>query len=206
MLSGVAGWPAFAAARDRSIRRLRGRVLEIGAGSGANFTPLDPGVEWVGLEPSARLRARLAETARRHGYPTPPLAATGEDIPLPDASVDAVLATTVLCSVRDPARVLREAARVLVPGGRLVLAEHVAAPEGTGVRRLQQIARPWTRLLDHGCDPTRDTEGAVRCSPLHVESVELFHIQVIARFQVPFLLIDATKPIRTRPHSKGGLP
>lgn len=120
------GWATFAAARDRTIRGLRGRVLEIGAGYGANFAHLGPGVEWVGLEPSARRRDTLAGNARRHGHRTPPVAASAEDIPLPDASMDAVLATAVLCSVRDQSRALDEVTRVLVPGGRVVFAEHVA--------------------------------------------------------------------------------
>jgi ubiquinone/menaquinone biosynthesis C-methylase UbiE len=78
-------------------------------------------------------------------------------VPLPDGSVDAVLSTVVLCSVRDQERAVAEAVRVLRPGGRFVFFEHVAAPEGTWTRRLQGLSAPFSRLLDHGCDPTRQT-------------------------------------------------
>lgn len=189
--SAGGGWDAYVAARDAAVRELRGRVLEIGAGYGANFTQLHPDVQWRGLEPSSRRRGVLEAAARRHGQTTPPLAAPAEDIPMADASVDAVLGTTVLCSVRDPARVLDEVARVLVPGGRVVLADHVAARPGTGSYRLQRMARPWSRLLDHGCDPLRDTERAVAASSLFVDSVERFEIPVIGRLRVPFVVIRA---------------
>ncbi|WP_261165120.1 class I SAM-dependent methyltransferase [Microbacterium sp. Marseille-Q6965] len=188
------GWSAYASARDEAIRRLRGRVLEIGAGYGANFAHLSTGVEWIGLEPSARRSVALADNARRHGHGAAPLVAGAEAIPLPDASVDVVLATTVLCSVRDQGRVLEEAGRVLVPGGRLLLAEHVAAPRGTGTRRLQRLARPITRLLDHGCDPARDTEGAVRGSLFEVERVHRFAVPVLGRLAMPFIVVEAVRP------------
>jgi ubiquinone/menaquinone biosynthesis C-methylase UbiE len=188
------GRPAYTAARDGAIRHLRGRVLEIGAGTGANFAHLHADVEWIGLEPSAGRSGALAENARRHGHRAAPLVTGAEEIPLPDASVDAVLATTVLCSVRDQAAVLDEAARVLVPGGRVLLAEHVAAPAGSGTRRLQRLARPLTRRLDHGCDPARDTESAVRASALRVESVQRFAVPVLGRLRMPFVVIEAIKP------------
>jgi len=196
----VVGWSAFATARDRAIGGLRGRVLEIGAGDGVNFGQLSAGVEWIGLEPSAQRRATLAENARRHGHEAAPIAASAESIPMPDASVDGVLATTVMCSVRDQAQVLAEVARVLVPGGRLVLAEHIAAAPGSAIRALQRFARPWTRLLDHGCDPTRDTEGSVRDSELRIEVSKRFLIPVLGRVQVPFVVVEATKRGGDRAH------
>ena len=188
------GWAAFAAARDRAIAGLRGTVLEIGAGDGANFASLHPDVSWIGLEPSDARRRRLAQKAARHGHHAAPLAAPAEQIPLPDASVDAVLATTVLCSVTDPGRVLDEVTRVLVPGGSVVLAEHVAAPPGSRVRALQRLARPWTRLFDHGCDPARDTEATLRSTRLRVEGVQRFEVPVLGRLRMPFLVITATTP------------
>jgi ubiquinone/menaquinone biosynthesis C-methylase UbiE len=188
------GWAAFATARDREISELRGTVLEIGAGDGANFASLHPHVSWIGLEPSDARRRQLAQKAARHGHHAAPLAAPAEQIPLPDASVDAVLATTVLCSVDDPGRVFDEVTRVLVPGGSLVLAEHVAAPPGSGARVLQRLVRPWTRLLDHGCDPVRDTEATLRNTRLRVESVQRFDVPVLGRVRVPFLVISARKP------------
>jgi ubiquinone/menaquinone biosynthesis C-methylase UbiE len=71
--------------------------------------------------------------------------------------VDAVLAATVLCSVRDQDAALAEIRRVLRPGGRFVFFEHVAAPRGTWTRLLQRATAPFSRVFDHGCDPSRET-------------------------------------------------
>lgn len=122
---------AYERDKARLLGELRGRVLEIGAGGGANFSRLPHGVDWVGLEPSRRARRRLA----RSGHTV--LDAPAEAVPLPDDSVDAVVSTIVLCSVADQDRALAEVVRVLRPGGRLVFFEHVAAPRGTWRRRAQ---------------------------------------------------------------------
>ena len=173
----------FDTARAAAIGRLRGTVLEIGAGRGRNFARLHPEVTWIGAEPDRRRRAQLAVAARRAGHLEPPLEAPAESLPLPSHSVDAVLATVVLCSVRDQAAVLAEIARVLRPGGEFVFAEHVAAPAGSGKRRFQQLVAPLTRRFDHGCDPVRETGEAIRRSPL--ELVELRRFDMLA---APFIV------------------
>jgi ubiquinone/menaquinone biosynthesis C-methylase UbiE len=131
-------------------------VLEIGAGEGANFGSLRAGVDWIGLEPDDARRAVLAENARRAGHPREPLDARVERIPLDDDSVDVVLGTYVLCSVADQAAAAREFRRVLRPGGRLLLVEHVAAPRGTWRYALQRAVTPISRRFDHGCRWTSD--------------------------------------------------
>lgn len=147
--------------RHRLLAGLSGTVLELGAGRGANFEHLGPGVAWIGLEPSRRRRDRLRAAAHRAGHRGEILTAPAEAIPLSDASCDAVIATIVLCSVRDQARTLTEVLRVLRPGGSFVFLDHVAAPPGTWTRRLQRAWAPVSRLVDNGCDPARDTEAAI---------------------------------------------
>jgi ubiquinone/menaquinone biosynthesis C-methylase UbiE len=152
----------YARRKDELFATLTGTVLEIGAGRGANFGRLPSAATWIGLEPDRRLRARLARRAVAHRRQPRVLAARGEAIPLPDASVDAVVATVVLCSVADPSRVMREVRRVLRPGGRFVFVEHVGAEPGTTSRRLQTAFAPLTRRFDRGCDPTRRTATTIR--------------------------------------------
>lgn len=139
---------------------LQGAVAELGAGTGANVPHYGPGVErLVLLEPSApmarRLRARVAEQGRDAEV----LSAPGEALPLPDASVDAVVSTLVLCTVADVDRTLCEVERVLRPDGRLVLLEHVAGSGSTAT--LQRVlARPW-RFIGRGCHLRRDPRAAL---------------------------------------------
>ena len=144
-----------------AVGRLRGRVLEIGAGEGENFGAFHADVEWIGLEPDDERRAELATRARTWGHRAEPLAAKAERIPLPDHSVDAVVGTYVLCSVDDQAVALAEVRRVLVPGGRILFVDHVAAPPHTLKRAVQRVATPITRRCCHGCHWDRDTEAAL---------------------------------------------
>ncbi len=167
---------AYARLKARLVGELRGRVLELGAGGGSNFPLLAPGVDWVGLEPARRPRRRLV----RQGHQV--LDAGAEDIPLEADSVDAVLATVVLCSVRDQDRALAETARVLRPGSRFVFFEHVAAPRGTWFRRLQQAGAPFNRALDHGCHPARETWRALERAPFRELELRWF-----ARGRTPYI-------------------
>ncbi|WP_395244025.1 class I SAM-dependent methyltransferase [Agromyces sp. MMS24-K17] len=172
------------------VGRLRGRVLEIGAGEGENFGAMHPDVEWTGLEPDARRRAELATRAREWRHEAAPLDAVAEAIPLPDASVDAVVGTYVLCSVRDPAAVLAEVRRVLVPGGRVVFVDHVAAPPRTLKRAVQAVATPIARRVCHGCHWNRDTEAALAAAGFTGTDVRRLRVRSRPFGPVPMLLFD----------------
>jgi SAM-dependent methyltransferase len=104
-----------------------------------------------------------------------------EQTDLPDASADVVLSSLVLCSVADPRQVLAEVRRVLRPGGRFVFVEHVAAPEGTALRRLQRLVRgPWGWCFE-GCSCERDLATLVRGAGFGTAEIETY------RLRSPFL-------------------
>lgn len=148
---------------------------------------------WIGAEPDAGSRAKLAEAARRHGHDRDPLAAAAESVPLPDAGVDGVLATVVLCSVRDQDETLAEVTRVLRPGGSFVFAEHVGAAPGSWRRRAQRVFAPLSRRFDRGCDPTRDTESALRRSGLRVVRLEHHEVPALPGLTMPYIVGRAEK-------------
>lgn len=174
--------------------RVRGRVLEIGAGEGENFGALHPDVSWIGLEPDARRRAELATRAREWRIEGEPLDAVAEEIPLPDASVDAVIGSYVLCSVADPAAALAEVRRVLVPGGRVVFIDHVAAPPGTLKRLVQRAGTPFSRRFCHGCHWDRETERALVDAGFVGREVQHLRTRSIPFGPVPILLFDGRAP------------
>ncbi|KJL47630.1 Ubiquinone/menaquinone biosynthesis C-methyltransferase UbiE [Microbacterium hydrocarbonoxydans] len=142
--------------REAALPSLRGVVLDLGAGSGVAADHLAPEVEWLALEPRRRTDPALSERLGRRTTARL-LIAPAELIPLESEAVDAVIASTVLCSVRKPARALAEIRRVLRPGGKLVFFEHVAADRRTWTSALQAVYSPLSRLIDHGCDPHRRT-------------------------------------------------
>lgn len=170
--------------------RVRGRVLEIGAGDGENFGAWHPDVSWTGLEPDATRRAELGTRAREWRHEAPPLDAVAEDIPLPDASVDAVVGTYVLCSVTDLGAALAEVRRVLVPGGRVVFVDHVIAPPGTLKRAVQRVATPISKRVCHGCHWDRDPESALTDAGFVADDLRRVRVRSTPFGPVPMLLFD----------------
>jgi len=114
----------LAAYRQRVVPAARGRVLEIGIGSGLNLPFYGAGVDAViGLDPSLPLLS-MAQTRATAAAPVSMLQGTAEAIPLETASVDTVVTTWTLCSIPDVTAALAEMRRVLKPGGALLVVEH----------------------------------------------------------------------------------
>jgi ubiquinone/menaquinone biosynthesis C-methylase UbiE len=176
------------------VGRVRGRVLEIGAGEGENFGALHPDVSWLGLEPDDERRSELATRAREWGHAAEPFDAKAERIPLPDQSVDAVVGTYVLCSVNDQAVALAEVRRVLVPGGRVVFIDHVIAPPRTAKRVIQRVATPFTSRFCHGCHWDRDTAQALVDAGFIVDEARRLRVRSMPFGPVPTLLFDGHAP------------
>lgn len=143
--------------REKVIPRARGRVLELGVGSGLNLPYYDPDrVQRVfALDPSTELwslaQTRVAASPLELEF----LEAGAEAVPLDDNSVDTVVATYTLCTLPDVAMALAEVRRVLRPRGELVFCEHGVAPD-RGVRRWQNRLNPAWRRLAGGCHLNRD--------------------------------------------------
>lgn len=140
------------------------RIVELGAGVGANFPYLPAGSTIVAVEPSEAMHDALRRRAEQHGIDLELHGARAERLPLPDASVDEVICSLVLCTVDDPEATVAEVRRILRPGGRFRFVEHVAAPTWSPRRWLQHgIRRPWSWIFE-GCDLCRDTGGLVERS------------------------------------------
>ncbi|MEX1365159.1 MAG: class I SAM-dependent methyltransferase [Nannocystaceae bacterium] len=151
---------------------LRGTVLEIGPGTGSSLAYLPTQVRWIGLEPNPAMHPPLRRTAQSLGRDIELRRGFAHDTGLPDRSVDAVLSSLVLCSVRRLDVTLAELHRVLRPGGQLVYLEHVAAPSGTWLRRAQGLVSPAWRGMFDNCHPDRETVEAIEAAgfePLRLE-------------------------------------
>jgi ubiquinone/menaquinone biosynthesis C-methylase UbiE len=157
--------------RARTLAGLSGRVLEIGFGSGLNLRHYPAEVQQVlAVEPSD-LAWQLAQP--RTGESTPPVERVGLDgarLPIPDASVDAVVSTFTLCTVPAVEAALAEIRRVLRPGGGLHFLEHGRAPEES-VRRWQRRLQPLQSRVVGGCRLDRRIDDLV--TGVGLEMVEL---------------------------------
>ena len=156
-------------------------VVELGSGVGANLRYLAAGSTLIAVEPNPAMHRRLRRAARRHGVRLEVQAAPAERTRLPDASAEVVLSSLVLCSVADPVAALAEVRRVLRPGGRFLFVEHVAAPDGSRLRRLQHLVRgPWAWCFE-GCSCERDLAALVRSAGFANVDLESY------RLRSPFL-------------------
>ncbi len=134
-----------------------GRILEIGSGTGANFTYVPNGSSYIALEPNPAMHQRLRRRAAERGIDLELLTTPGESIPLETNSIDTVLCSLVLCTVHDPDAALSEIRRVLRPGGTFRFVEHIAARPASPRRWLQAaITRPWAWIFE-GCQLCRHT-------------------------------------------------
>lgn len=139
-------------ARDL-VGRLTGPVVELGPGATPSARWLDLGVAWTGVEPDAARLAQCVDVLRPGDRL---LRGVAEALPMSSGTVGGVVGRRVLCSVRDPAAVLDEVRRVLVPGGRYVFVEHVAAAPGSWRRYVQKAYSARVRA-GRGCRVGLDT-------------------------------------------------
>jgi ubiquinone/menaquinone biosynthesis C-methylase UbiE len=171
MLAGV----EKAGLRDRRTRLLesaRGRVLEIGAGTGANLPLYGSNIEALTVtEPEAPMVRRLAKHLRELSRTVELVEASAEQLPMPDGQFDTVVSTLVLCTVPDPLRALREVWRVLRPGGRFLFIEHVRSEEPK-LAKWQDRLNGINRVIAHGCNCNRSTLEMIEQAGFTVRSLE----------------------------------
>jgi ubiquinone/menaquinone biosynthesis C-methylase UbiE len=162
----------FAVRRDRLVSTLDGAVLEIGAGTGRNLERYTCADRIVAVEPSAEFRRRLEERAAEVRVPMEVVSGHAESIPLPDNSVDHVVACLTLCSVTSLPAALAECRRVLRPGGTLEFLEHVRSGGFRG--RVQDVLTPLQRRFVDGCHLNRDPTGDIEAAGFRISTMEHF--------------------------------
>jgi ubiquinone/menaquinone biosynthesis C-methylase UbiE len=158
--------------RRQLLAEASGRVLEIGAGTGLNLGLYPDAVEELVLvEPDPHMAKRLRPKLGGSGPEATVIEDTAERLPFKDASFDTAVATLVFCTIPDPDAALRETARVLKPGGRLLFLEHVRSPDLSLARWQDRLETPW-RLFGDGCHCNRDTVATIESSPLSLGEFE----------------------------------
>lgn len=169
----------FAGGREWAYPQASGRVLEVRVGTGRNLPCYARDIELTGIELSPAMLARSQARARRLGRAVDLRVGDAQRLPFPAASFDTVLATLTLCSIPDDLTAVAEMARVLRPGGRLVLLDHVASPS-PAVRRIQRLLEPlFLRLAEDHL--LREPEDAVRRAGLAVEEATRSRLGLVLR-------------------------
>lgn len=150
---------------------VRGRVLEIGVGTGLSFAHYPAVDELVGVDSSEPMLRRARRRAAELNRDVALVGAPAEALPFEDESFDTVVSLAVLCSVADPRRALGEIRRVLRPGSRFVFLEHVRSSDPALARWQDRLERPWGWIAG-GCHPNRRTLEAIEEAGFDVAAVE----------------------------------
>lgn len=173
--------------RQSLVSDATGRVLEIGAGTGLNIPHYNGNIESLVLtEPQAPMLRRLQRAANEHVPEAQVLRAPAEDLPFEEDSFDTVVTTLVLCGVDDQPRAVREARRVLRPGGRLLFLEHVRADD-PGFARFQDRMN-WLNRIVVGCDCNRPTLETIEAAGFAVSRLEHLTLPKSPKFVRPVIV------------------
>ena len=163
--------------REKVVPLARGRVLEVGIGSGLNLPYYDATrvTRLWGLDPSLEMKRMAEESARSMSFDVEFIGLPGEKILLEDNSVDTVLITYTLCTIPETEPALRGMARVLKPGGELIFCEHGTAPDES-VRRWQDRMNPIWKRLGGGCHLNRAIPDLIQQGGFRINGMETMYV------------------------------
>ncbi|MGP0029785.1 MAG: class I SAM-dependent methyltransferase [Acidimicrobiales bacterium] len=193
---------AFVLAERRGLRDVRkdlvgqskGRVVELGAGTGLNLDHYPHDVsELLLTEPDPHMASKLRKRAAFLSPNARVIEAPAEELPFVDDSVDTVVSTLVLCTAQNPHQALAEVARILRPGGSLLFAEHVRSASPRAARWQDRLNIPWSWYAC-GCQCNRDTISALRATSFHVNEVRYDRLRWISPVVRP-LAVGSASPI-----------
>ncbi len=166
--------------RARLLAEASGDILEIGLGTGLNLPSYPATVTRIAsLGPEAAPHARALSRAAARGVAVDHVPGDAAHLPFDARRFDAVVCTFVLCTIPDPARAVRELARVLRPGGKLLFLEHVVAEHGAR-RVFQRVLNAPMRFALCGCEVTRDTERTIAENGFAFRAIERFDLAPMA--------------------------
>lgn len=158
--------------RQRVISKAKGRVLEVGVGSGLNLPFYSPDAAHItGLEPSPKLLSMARQSLESASRPAELLEGSAEAIPLDDHSMDTVVTTWTLCTIPNVVRALEEMRRVLKPEGRLLFVEHGRSPDAN-VQRWQDRLNPIWKPFAGGCHLNRPINQLIERAGFHIEGLD----------------------------------
>jgi ubiquinone/menaquinone biosynthesis C-methylase UbiE len=159
-------------ARSKIVPQALGEVLEVGIGSGLNLPFYDPKKvsSIIGIDPAAQMQSLARKRATAIGIPVEVIAFDVQGIHADTDRFDTIVMTFTLCSIDDPVPALREMARVLKPGGRLLFCEHGLAPDPS-IESWQHRLTPFWKPMAGGCHLDRDIPALIRAGGFVIDEL-----------------------------------
>lgn len=163
--------------REKIVPRAEGKVLEIGVGSGLNLPYYNPEEisHLTAIDPDLRIWNRNKIDRKKLGFDFDFIETYAEDLPLDNNSIDTILTTYTLCSIKDLEGAFEEMRRVLKPGGRLLFNEHGKAPDASVFRWQKRLDPIWGKFSG-GCSMKKDIPKLIRSAGFEIESLDTMYI------------------------------
>lgn len=169
--------------RKDLISKAKGKVLEIGSGTGLNFPYYVEVEEVTAIEPEPLMREKSLVRASKGKVPIEVILAGAEKLPFRENAFDTVVGTLVLCTIPNPDQALKEIRRVCKPGGQVLFFEHVRLNHSLFGRLQDWLTPVWKNLCD-GCHLNRNTLELIKQSGLKVMHVKSYYKDI-------FLVIES---------------
>jgi ubiquinone/menaquinone biosynthesis C-methylase UbiE len=134
----------FGGGRQWVCAQATGDVLEVAIGTGRNLPFYPSGIRLTGIDFSPTMLEVARRQAGQLGRHVDLRLGDAQSLELPGAAFDTVVCTLSLCTISDEQRAIAEMRRVLRPGGRLLLLDHVAGMP-RWLRALQWLLEAGTR-------------------------------------------------------------
>ena len=177
VINCACGAPAVERQRQKVVPQAVGRVLELGIGTGLNARHYDASAvtQVIGVDPSRESWVLAQPKVADAKVPIEYCEASAEDIPLDADSIDTAVITYTLCTIPNPEQALSEVARVLRPGGLVLVAEHALAPDASIAKWQHRLDGLWGKIAG-GCHINRDIRGLLDSSSLVVSEWQSMYL------------------------------
>ncbi|WP_026700766.1 class I SAM-dependent methyltransferase [Salibacterium aidingense] len=164
--------------RERLVSHQEGIILEVGSGTGANFSYYKNAEKVVAIEPNSSMRNQSLPQVKSADVPVELVDASGEHLPFDDNIFDTAIGTLVLCTIPNPSRALQEIRRVCKPGVPILFIEHVRVDRPFPGRIQDWLTPIWKRLSD-GCHLNRHTLDLIKQNGFRVERIEKHYKDIL---------------------------
>lgn len=178
----VVGHKIYNKFRGEVLRQARGRILEIGIGTGLNLDLYPKTVnEIYAIDPNPGMERQLRKKLETRRIKVNFTLAGAESLPYPAGYFDTVVSTLTLCSIPDLPRALAEVRRVLKHGGKFLFLDHGLSREPR-VARFQNYLNPLQHKIGCGCSLTVDVERVLRAADFHIDQLKLYYAPRAPKF------------------------
>ena len=152
-------------------------VLEIGFGTGINIKFYPGNVKKIiGIDSNEGMIKQFKRKSSDDKIEIELLHQSGESLPFPDNSINAIASTYTLCSIKDISKALKEIYRVLKPGSKYYFLEHGLA-DNPKTQKWQHRLNPIQNIWSGGCNLNRDIKSLINNAGFNIPELKNYYMK-----------------------------